>query len=99
MQEQEKFMKEALKEAKKAYKKLEVPIGAVIVKDNQIIARGHNLKEKKQCTLKHAELMAIEKASKKINNYPINLEKAIQFDGKMAVRSVEKPENRDIFYK
>lgn len=68
----EKFMKEALKEAKKAYKKLEVPIGAVIVKDNQIIARGHNLKEKKQCTLKHAELMAIEKASKKINNWRLN---------------------------
>ena len=43
--EQEHFMKEALKEAKKAYEKLEVPVGAVIVKDGKIIARAHNLKE------------------------------------------------------
>ena len=68
----EKFMEEALKEAFKAYKKLEVPIGAVIVKDNKIIARGHNLKEEKQNTLKHAEIIAIEKASKKLNNWRLN---------------------------
>ena len=42
---EEKFMKAALKEAKKAYDKLEVPVGAVIVKDRKIIARAHNLKE------------------------------------------------------
>ena len=47
---QEKFMKEALKEAKKAYEKLEVPVGCVIVKDNKIIARGHNVKETKRDT-------------------------------------------------
>ena len=68
----EKFMKEALKEAKKAYEKLEVPIGAVIVKDNKIIARGHNLKEEKQSTIKHAEIIAIEKASKKLNNWRLS---------------------------
>ena len=45
---EEKFMKEALKEAKKAYNKLEVPVGAVIVKDGQIISRAHNLKESKK---------------------------------------------------
>ena len=44
--EQEHFMKEALKEAKKAYEKLEVPVGAVIVKDGKIIARAHNLRDK-----------------------------------------------------
>ena len=65
----EKFMREALKEAKKAYDKLEIPVGAVIVKDNKIIARGHNLKELKQDTTKHAEIMAIEKASKKLKNW------------------------------
>lgn len=68
----EKFMKEALKEAQKAYKKLEVPIGAVIVKDNKIIARGHNLKEEKQNALKHAESIVIEKACKKLNNWRLN---------------------------
>ena len=66
MDSKEKFMKEALKEAKKAYEKLEVPVGAVIVKDGKIIARGHNLKETKKDTTKHAEIIAIEKASKKI---------------------------------
>ena len=59
-------MKEALKEAEKAYKKLEVPVGAVIVKDGKIIARGHNQKETKTDTTKHAEIIAIQKASKKL---------------------------------
>ncbi len=66
MDSKEKFMKEALKEAKKAYEKLEVPVGAVIVKDGKIIARGHNLKETKKDTTRHAEMIAIEKASKKL---------------------------------
>lgn len=64
---QEKFMKEALKEAKKAYDKGEIPVGAVIVKDDKIIARAHNLKEIKKDTTKHAEMIAIQKASKKID--------------------------------
>lgn len=59
-------MKEALKEAKKAYKKLEVPVGAVIVKNGEIIAKAHNLKETKKDTTKHAEILAIQRASKKI---------------------------------
>lgn len=62
----EKFMQEAIKEAKKAYKKLEIPVGAVIVKEGQIIARAHNLKETKFDTTKHAEILAIQKASKKL---------------------------------
>lgn len=66
---EEKFMKAALKEAKKAYDKLEVPVGAVIVKDEKIIARAHNLKETKNDTTKHAEILAIQKASKKLNSW------------------------------
>ena len=65
----EKFMKEALKEAQKAYKKLEVPVGAIIVKNGKIVARAHNLKETKNNTTKHAEILAIEKASKKLGNW------------------------------
>lgn len=65
----EKYMKEALKEAQKAYKKLEVPVGAIIVKDGKIVARAHNLKETKNNTTKHAEILAIEKASKKLGNW------------------------------
>lgn len=60
-------MKEALKEAKKAYDKLEVPVGCVIVKDGKIIARGYNQKETKKDTTKHAEIIAIKKASKKLD--------------------------------
>lgn len=60
-------MKQALKEAQKAYQKEEVPVGAVIVKNGVIIARAHNLKETKNDTTKHAEILAIQKASKKLN--------------------------------
>ena len=66
MENKEKFMQEALKEAKKADEKLEVPVGCVIVKDGKIIARAHNLKETKADTTKHAEIIAIQKASKKL---------------------------------
>ena len=66
---EEKFMKEALKEAKKAYNKLEVPVGAVIVKDGKIIARAYNQKESKTDTTKHAEILAIQKASKKLKSW------------------------------
>ena len=62
-------MKEALKEAKKAYQKLEVPVGAVIVKNGKIIARAHNQKETKFDTTKHAEILAIQKASKKLKSW------------------------------
>ena len=69
MDNKEIFMKQALKEAQKAYKKLEVPVGCVIVKDNKIIARGYNQKETKFDTTKHAEIIAIQKASKKLQSW------------------------------
>ena len=67
----EHFMKIALKEAEKARDIDEVPIGAVIVKDNKVIARGHNLRESKKDPLGHAELVAIKKASKKIGDWQL----------------------------
>lgn len=69
MEEKEIWMKQALKEANKAYKKLEVPVGCIIVKDGKIIAKAHNLKETKFDTTKHAEILAIQKASKKLNSW------------------------------
>ena len=68
----EKYMKLALKEAQKAYDKDEVPIGAVIVKNDIVIARGHNLREIKNQTYAHAEMIAIEKACKKLNNWRLD---------------------------
>lgn len=69
MTQNEKFMKEALKQAKKAAQKGEVPIGAVIVKDGKIIARAHNLKESNHDVAGHAEMIAIRKASKKLESW------------------------------
>lgn len=69
MNNKEKFMKEALKQARQAYNKLEVPVGAVIVKDGKIIARAYNQKEYKNDTTNHAEILAIKKASKKLNSW------------------------------
>lgn len=66
MLKKEKFMKEAIKQAKKAYDKEEIPVGAVIVKDGKIIARGYNKKEEKKDTTQHAEIIAIQKASRKM---------------------------------
>ena len=65
----EKFMKAALNEAQKALIKDEVPIGAVIVLDGNIIARAHNQRQSKKIATHHAEILAIEKACKKLNDW------------------------------
>ncbi len=63
------FMKEALKEAEKAQKAGEIPVGAVIVKNNKIIAKGCNKREKEQSSISHAEINAIKKANKVLKNF------------------------------
>lgn len=65
----EKYMREALKQAKKAYVLGEVPIGCVIVKDDRIIARGYNRRNTDKNTLSHAEITAIRKASKVVGDW------------------------------
>ena len=67
-----KYMKMALKEAKKAMKKNEVPIGAVIVCDNKVIAKAHNMREKHKLATSHAEILAIQKANKKIKSWRLD---------------------------
>lgn len=64
-----KYMKLAYKEALKALKDDEVPVGAVIVKDGKVIAKAYNMKESKHCGVYHAEILAIMKACKKISNW------------------------------
>lgn len=66
------FMREALKEAKKAFEEDEVPIGAVIVKDGEVIARGKNGREKFCDATAHAELMAIREACMKLNTWRLS---------------------------
>ena len=66
---QERFMREAIRQAKKAYALNEVPIGCVIVREGKIIARGYNRRNTDKNTLAHAELAAIRKASKKCGDW------------------------------
>ncbi len=66
------YMKIAFNEALKAYKEDEVPVGAIIVKDNVIISQAYNLKEKKQLVTKHAEIIAIEEAEKVLKTWHLD---------------------------
>ena len=69
MESEEKYMRAAIREAKKAYALEEVPIGCVIVREGRIIARGYNRRNTDKNTLAHAELTAIKKASKKCGDW------------------------------
>ena len=69
MTSDESFMKQAVKQAKKAYDKLQTPIGCVIVREDKIIARGYNKRNMKKNTLAHAEILAINKASKVLGDW------------------------------
>ncbi|MBI5642997.1 MAG: nucleoside deaminase [Deltaproteobacteria bacterium] len=66
------FMEEALKEAKKAEKKGEVPVGAVLVHKGEIIARGHNMREARQDPGAHAEFLAIRSGSRKLKSWRLS---------------------------
>ncbi len=66
------FMKAALNEAKKAFLEDEVPVGAVVVRGDKIIAKAHNQRERKNVATHHAELLAIEKACKKLNSWRLD---------------------------
>ena len=69
MKNDQYYLQEAIKEAKKAYQKNEVPVGCVIVINDKIIARAHNLREQKNSTLAHAEILAIHKATQKLKRW------------------------------
>ncbi len=61
-----------IKEAKKSYKKGDVPVGCAIVKNNKIISKAHNLKESKKVSINHAEILAIKKACKKLKTWHLD---------------------------
>ena len=66
------YMREAIREAKKSLKSNDVPVGAVIVKDGEIIAKAYNKREKTQQTIAHAEILAIGIANKKVGNFRLD---------------------------
>ena len=70
--EKNKFMQQAIKQAELAKSCDEVPVGAVIVKDCKIIAKAYNKRERKQNALLHAEIIAIDKACKKLGSFRLN---------------------------
>lgn len=67
-----KFMQLALKEARKAYLKKEIPVGAVLVKDNKVIAKAHNTRQFSNNILGHSEIICLNKASKKLNSWRLD---------------------------
>ncbi len=69
---EDKYMSMALEEAKKAFSLGEIPVGAVIVKDNQVISTGFNMKEKNEDVTAHAEIIAIRKAEEKLKNWRLD---------------------------
>lgn len=68
----EYYMSLALEEAKKAYEKKEVPIGAIIVKDNEVISRAHNLRELSNLATAHAEILAIQSANETLKSWRLD---------------------------
>ena len=68
----ELYMNNALKMANKAYKKNDVPVGCIIVKDDHIIAKAYNTKNIKKCSINHAEILAIKKACKKLGTWHLD---------------------------
>ncbi|WP_430611147.1 tRNA adenosine(34) deaminase TadA [Enterococcus sp. DIV0876] len=96
-EQKEYFMKEAMKEAGKAAAIAEVPIGAVVVLDGEIIGRGHNLREHQQQAAAHAEMFAIEAACQKIGSWRlegaqlfVTLEPCPMCSGAMLLSRVEE---------
>ena len=69
---QEKYYEEIIRLAKRAYKKGEVPVGAIIVKNGKVLAKAYNMVEKDKNATLHAEILAIKKASKKLKNWRLN---------------------------
>ena len=67
--EENKYMRKAINEAKKAYDKDEIPIGVILVKDHKILSKAYNERDSKNIVTKHAEIIAIEKANRKLNNW------------------------------
>ena len=72
MTQEEIFMGECIKEAKKCAKWGDVPVGAIVVKDGEIISRAHNEREKNNFATSHAEVLAINKACKKLGNWNLS---------------------------
>lgn len=96
-EEKESFMREAIKEAKKAQAMAEVPIGAVVVLDGKIIGRGHNLREQTQDATMHAEMIAIREACEEIGSWRlersqlfVTLEPCPMCSGAMMLSRVEE---------
>lgn len=72
MKDDKYYMKKAYKEAEKAYKENEIPIGSVIVYEGKIISKAHNKRDSSNIVTRHAEIIAIEKANKKLKNWRLN---------------------------
>ena len=98
MKDNEYYMKLALKEARKAYKHNEVPVGAIIVSNDKIIAKGNNQRENSGDVTKHAELIAIRKASKKKKPVEPNKFKPVCHGAPGRIRTGDREFRRLVLY-
>jgi len=96
----EKYMDVAIKEAEKAFAQDEVPVGAVIVKNDKIIARAHNTVEKYFCAINHAEINAIYKASKKNKNWRlVDCDLYVTLEPcEMCMSAIKKSRIKNVYY-
>lgn len=97
---QEKFIELTIQEAKKAVKQGEVPIGCIIVKDNKIISKAHNMVESKKDATMHAEMIAIKKAGKKLKNWRLlDCEMYVTLEPcNMCMNAIELSRIRKVYY-
>lgn len=97
---QKKFIELAIKEAVKALKKGEVPVGAIIIKNGKIIAKAHNLVEKRRNATFHAEILAMTKASRKTKNWRLNdCEMYVTLEPcKMCAAAIELSRIKKVYY-
>ena len=97
---QEKYIELIIKEAKKASREGEVPIGAIIVKNNKIMAKAHNKVEKRKNATMHAEIIAITKACKKIKNWRlIDCEMYVTLEPcNMCMNAIELSRIKKVYY-
>ena len=95
-----KYMELAIKEAKKSLRTDDVPVGAIIVENNKIIAKAHNTKEKNKIVTKHAEINAVEKACKKKKNWYLNnCEMYVTLEPcKMCMGAIEQARIKTVYY-
>lgn len=95
-----KYVEIIIKEAKKAYNKGEIPVGCIVVKENKVISKAYNTKQKKHKCINHAEILAITKAEKKLKDWRLdNCELYVTLEPcKMCLEVIRQARIKKVYY-